>query len=203
MAWFRPGADPTRPWQMHPISILGTSEHPVPGTRRFSHGLGVGDVNGDGRRDVICTGGWWEQPVSAEANADGTAWKFHAARLGERCANMYTVDMNVDGKVDVVSSSAHDYGIWWHEQKTTVTGESVLLRGSFTTHLVSGWISRLPTSTETVCLTWLRATRKGCSSLSRREAMEVRVEPNDCSAEVLHEIFFGGFFRHHGAGCVP
>lgn len=137
MAWFRPGADPTRPWQMHPISTLGTSEHPVPGTRRFSQGLGVGDVNGDGRRDVICTGGWWEQPVSAEANADGTAWKFHAARLGERCANMYTVDMNVDGKVDVVSSSAHDYGIWWHEQKTTVTGESRFVTHNLFPDLVS------------------------------------------------------------------
>src|SRR5262249_43147220 len=54
MAYFTPDpADPTKPWVMHPISVPSEKGKEVPGTRRFSHGLGVGDVNGDGRLDVI------------------------------------------------------------------------------------------------------------------------------------------------------
>jgi hypothetical protein len=86
---------------------------PVPGTFRFDHGLGVGDVNGDGRLDVICTRGWWEQP----AKVDDTPWKFHPANISDPCADMYAFDMDGDGKADIISSSAHGYGIWWHQQQ--------------------------------------------------------------------------------------
>jgi hypothetical protein len=86
----------------------------IPGTQRFSHGLGVGDINGDGRKDVMCTGGWWEQPEKPDGK---TPWKFHPANLGEACADMFAYDMDGDGKVDVISTSAHKHGIWWHKQR--------------------------------------------------------------------------------------
>src|SRR6202022_24694 len=63
MVYFKPGNDPTQPWEVHPISEPSTKEKRIPGTDQYSHGLGVGDVNGDGRADVICTGGWWGQPA--------------------------------------------------------------------------------------------------------------------------------------------
>jgi len=119
MAWFRPGKDPTQLWEMHPISVPSEPGKEVPGTQKFSHGLGVTDMNGDGRLDVICTGGWWEQPEgAAELNADaGQAWKFHPANLGEACADMFAYDVDGDGKPDVISSSAHKFGIWVHQQR--------------------------------------------------------------------------------------
>lgn len=126
MAYFTPGKDPTAKWEMHPISEPSTPPEmkdgkpvpktgkEVPGTQRFSHGLGVGDLNSDKRLDVMCTGGWWEQPEKADGK---TPWKFHPANLGEACADMYAFDMDGDDKPDVISTSAHRFGIWWHKQR--------------------------------------------------------------------------------------
>src|SRR5262249_40906962 len=114
MAYFTPGKDPNALWEIHPISEPSTQGRPpVPGTFMFSHGLGVGDVNGDGRTDVICTGGWWEQPAKVEDKP----WTFHPANLGPACADMFTYDMNLDGKACVLSSSAHQFGIWAYHPK--------------------------------------------------------------------------------------
>jgi hypothetical protein len=117
MAWFAPGKDPTQLWEMHPISVPSEPGKEVPGTQRYSHGLGVGDVNGDSRPDVICTGGWWEQPASGVASAPREPWKFHPANLGQPCADMFAYDLDGDGKPDIISSSAHKFGIWWHQQR--------------------------------------------------------------------------------------
>src|SRR5213078_3658172 len=51
-------SDPTKPWTFHPIS-------PKSHYQRFTHGLGVGDVNGDGANDVI---------TSIHAHGYGLAW---------------------------------------------------------------------------------------------------------------------------------
>ena len=88
------------------------SEPKSPGTARYAHGLGMGDINGDGRNDVIISKGWWEAPEKR----NGLPWTFHETDLGEACSDMYAYDFDNDGDNDVVSSSAHDYGIWWHEQ---------------------------------------------------------------------------------------
>ena len=114
MAYFTPGKDPNGLWEMHPISEPSQpGRPPVPGTFKYSHGLGVGDINGDGRLDVIGTDGWWEQPAKDE----GKAWAFHPAKLGPACADMFAYDVDFDGKAGVLSSSAHQFGMWaFHQQ---------------------------------------------------------------------------------------
>jgi hypothetical protein len=117
MAYFTPNSkDPTAVWEMHPVSEPSEPGKPVPGTMRFSHGLGIGDLSGDGKADVICTGGWWEQPEKADGK---TAWKFHPANLGENCADMFALDVDADGMADVLSTSAHKFGIWYHKRVKT------------------------------------------------------------------------------------
>lgn len=107
MAWFEIGGGGE--FVRHLIS-----EANAPGTKKFSHGLGVSDVNGDGRPDVIVTQGYWEAPSDPRQSAP---WKFISANLGPDCAYMYTYDVNGDGLLDVISSSAHKIGVWWYEQK--------------------------------------------------------------------------------------
>ena len=110
MVWVAPGKDPTQPWEIHSISDPAKA---VQGAKRFDHGLGVGDVNGDGKLDVIVASGWWEQPAKDE----GQPWKFHPANFGAACADMFALDLDGDGKADIISSSAHNYGIWSYLQK--------------------------------------------------------------------------------------
>lgn len=109
MVWLKAPASGNGPWTKFTIS-----EKNSPGTDRFSHGLGYGDVNKDGRKDVIIRQGWWEGPEDPTQ----PSWKFHEANLGEDCSQMHVLDVNSDGLNDVVSASAHRYGIWWHEQVT-------------------------------------------------------------------------------------
>ena len=110
-------------WQRYIIS-----REPGRATNQYTHGLGWGDMNKDGRNDVIIKSGWWESPVDVKTSD----WKFHEASLGEDCANMFVLDADSDSDQDIVSSSAHKYGIWWHEQT----------KNGWTTHEVSRLFSQ-------------------------------------------------------------
>ena len=107
--WLKsPTAKGDTSWQRYVIS-----NDTLRGTHRYTHGLGWGDVNKDGRNDVIIKSGWWESP----ADVKRTGWIFHPADLGKDCANMFVLDVDGDGDMDIISSSAHNYGIWWHEHE--------------------------------------------------------------------------------------
>lgn len=88
---------------------------PLPGGSELgNHGLGIGDLDGDGRADLVTPRGFFSQPVDRASD-----WPFTPVDLGPDCAQMIVYDVDGDGRADVVTSSAHDYGVFLHLQQAT------------------------------------------------------------------------------------
>ncbi len=102
--------------------------------RSYGHGIGAGDVNGDKRNDILTPRGWLEAPADPRAGN----WTYHPAwesvntpitpretqkppppQAPPRVAElgfMHVLDVNSDGRNDVITAAGHDYGVFWFEQ---------------------------------------------------------------------------------------
>jgi hypothetical protein len=101
----------------------------------YGHGIGAGDLNGDKRNDIITPAGWFEAPADVRAAGE---WTLHAADWAsappmpqgpgnlqpppgapprpQEYGFMYVIDINKDGRNDILSTMAHSYGVVWFEQ---------------------------------------------------------------------------------------
>jgi len=114
--------NPTEPWTWHDISEPGN-------WRPFTHGLGLGDINGDGRPDVLTARGWFEQPASLDGDP---LWTPHIFAFCPGGAQMYAYDVDGDGDNDIITSmQAHAWGLAWFENVPTDDGAI-----DFTPHII-------------------------------------------------------------------
>ncbi len=119
---------------------------------RGSHGIGFGDINGDNRMDILIDEGWYEQPGSGIGSGD---WTWHRDwNLGSASCPMQIVDLNEDGRNDVIWGRGHGYGLYWMEQGEP-TGDSTI----WTQHLIDSTWSQVH------ALAWVDLDRDGQNEL--------------------------------------
>ena len=127
VGYLKPGPDITKRWTFVPVSEP---------SHWGGHGMGVGDILGNGRLDILNYDGWWEQPPKGTPGL----WKFHPQKFGSTTptalvpggarscfacggSKMKVYDVNGDGLPDVITSmNAHGPGLAWYEQERDSQG---------------------------------------------------------------------------------
>jgi hypothetical protein len=81
------------------------------------HGLGCGDIAGNGRMDIVLCKGWLEAPADPEKGTwiwhpdfPNPPWGWGAS------VPMLVVDVDGDGKNEIVTGNGHGYGLWWSKR---------------------------------------------------------------------------------------
>jgi hypothetical protein len=96
------------------------------------HGIGTGDINGDGRIDVVTKHGWYEAPAQPAQQP----WKSHNDfEIPFRASlPMLAIDVNGDRRTDIIAGNGHGYGLEWLEQQVDAQGRRRFVRHPIEEH---------------------------------------------------------------------
>jgi len=85
------------------------------------HGLGFGDVLGNGKNCFITTHGFYEPPAKP---LGGGLWTFHEEfNFGSASVPILVADVNGDGVNEIIVGQAHGYGLDYYTVKTDAAGK--------------------------------------------------------------------------------
>jgi hypothetical protein len=102
------------------VDFAGTEPkvHHAGGHDQDGHGIGMADIDGDGKTDLLTPHGWFKN-----IDADQDKWEWHGEwDLEETGFPIIGYDVNKDGKMDLIYSRGHSYGLYWLEQQPSATG---------------------------------------------------------------------------------
>jgi len=126
----------TSPWTFNQIGVSGATN-----AYAWWHGIGMGDLDGDGKQDLLTDSGWYTRPAGGPRAGP---WVKHAQRFkGDGVidehgpSQMYGYDVDGDGDEDVITAlDSHGYGVAWYENNA----------GAFTQHVIVGGAGSMATN---------------------------------------------------------
>jgi len=93
-----------KPWTIHEAGPLTNG-----------HGIGYGDITGDGKEDIVFGNGWYERP---KQGAGEKPWILHNDwQFPHASTPMIVTDLNGDGRNDIIWGQGHNYGLYWEERR--------------------------------------------------------------------------------------
>jgi hypothetical protein len=164
-------------WKKHDLGAAGAG-----------HGVGSGDVNGDGRIDLLTPKGWFEAPADPR---NGT-WVWHPEwQLGTTGIQILARDVNGDGLADVVWGNGHDYGLFWLKQGKSAGGERTWTKGTIDARVATA---------HTLMWADLDGDGKAQELLTGKRVYAHEIEPGDTDASWIAWYGFdraaGGWVKH-------
>lgn len=117
-------------WDIEPGESPRWNRHPLP-EELAGHGVGFGDINGDGRGDIVGLHGWAEAPDDRRAGR----WQFHPEfnLWQDTSIPILVQDVDNDGDNDLIWGRGHRFGVYWLEQSKDDTGERQWMRHAIDT----------------------------------------------------------------------
>ncbi|GIW86269.1 MAG: hypothetical protein KatS3mg108_0593 [Isosphaeraceae bacterium] len=143
------------------------------GSPAAGHGVGTGDMNGDGRLDLLTPKGWFEAPSDPSRDS----WTWHGDwDLGVTGIQILGRDVDGDGDTDLIHGMGHDIGLYWSEQIAGPDGKPAWKR-----HLIDDSISSVHT------LVWADLDGDGQDNelITGKRVYSHEVEPGDVGAPVV------------------